>query len=144
MAPETVVTVEHNKPSPQAPPQQDGGGLDWLKINVAYFKTPPGILKIIQLVIRVCIPVYDIRRAVASAASAALRPGLRTTLHICTFVRRRRSVGSALRRLCAGCGARRGAGLGNRLRPLTKNAEVAPRDILPHIRPLSFCLNNVM
>ncbi|XP_034840264.1 CKLF-like MARVEL transmembrane domain-containing protein 4 [Maniola hyperantus] len=53
MAPETVVTVDHNKPAPQqAPPQQQqSGALDWIKINVEYFKTPPGILKIIQLVL---------------------------------------------------------------------------------------------
>lgn len=49
MAPETVVTVDHNKPN-APPPQQQGGALDWLKINVDYFKTPPGILKIIQLI----------------------------------------------------------------------------------------------
>lgn len=52
MAPETVV-VDHNKSSPQqAPPQQpqQGGALDWIKINIDYFKTPPGLLKIIQLV----------------------------------------------------------------------------------------------
>lgn len=48
MAPETVVTVDHNKPAAAPPPQ--GGALDWIKINVDYFKTPPGLLKIIQLV----------------------------------------------------------------------------------------------
>ncbi|XP_072943360.1 CKLF-like MARVEL transmembrane domain-containing protein 4 isoform X2 [Epargyreus clarus] len=52
MAPETVVTVDHNKPTQQqAPPQQQGGALDWIKINVEYFKTPPGMLKIVQLVL---------------------------------------------------------------------------------------------
>ncbi|XP_049867340.1 CKLF-like MARVEL transmembrane domain-containing protein 4 [Pectinophora gossypiella] len=52
MAPETVV-VDHNKPAPQQapPPQQQGGALDWLKINVDYFKSPPGILKIVELVL---------------------------------------------------------------------------------------------
>lgn len=51
MAPETVVTVEHNKPAgPQQPPPQQQGALDWIKINIDYFKTPPGLLKIIQLV----------------------------------------------------------------------------------------------
>lgn len=51
MAPETVVTVEHGKPNQaQAPPQQQQGALDWIKINLDYFKTPPGLLKIIQLV----------------------------------------------------------------------------------------------
>ncbi|XP_073944046.1 CKLF-like MARVEL transmembrane domain-containing protein 4 [Choristoneura fumiferana] len=50
MAPETVVTVDHNKPTPQAPPPQDKP-LDWIKINIEYFKTPPGILKIAQLVL---------------------------------------------------------------------------------------------
>ncbi|CAH2259211.1 CKLF-like MARVEL transmembrane domain-containing protein 4 [Pararge aegeria] len=53
MAPETVVTVDHNKPASQqaAPQQQQGGALDWIKINVEYFKSPPGILKIVQLVL---------------------------------------------------------------------------------------------
>ncbi|XP_050344871.1 uncharacterized protein LOC126769927 isoform X1 [Nymphalis io] len=53
MAPESVVTVDNIKPTQQqAPPQQQqGGALDWIKINVNYFKTPPGILKIIQLVL---------------------------------------------------------------------------------------------
>ncbi|CAH1646101.1 unnamed protein product [Spodoptera littoralis] len=50
MAPETVVTTEHNKPA-AASPQQQGGALDWLKFDVNYFKTPPGLLKIIQLVL---------------------------------------------------------------------------------------------
>ncbi|XP_004924860.1 uncharacterized protein LOC101742095 [Bombyx mori] len=49
MAPETVVTVDHNKPAAAPPPQ--GGALDWIKINVDYFKTPPGLLKIIQLIL---------------------------------------------------------------------------------------------
>lgn len=50
MAPETVVPVDHNKPaSTQAPPQQ-GGNLDWITINTVYFKTPPGLLKIVELV----------------------------------------------------------------------------------------------
>ncbi|KAF9802408.1 hypothetical protein SFRURICE_009090 [Spodoptera frugiperda] len=48
MAPETVVTTEHNKPA-AASPQQQGGALDWLKLDINYFKTPPGLLKIIQL-----------------------------------------------------------------------------------------------
>ncbi|XP_013186639.1 CKLF-like MARVEL transmembrane domain-containing protein 4 [Amyelois transitella] len=52
MAPETVVTVDHNKPN--APPpqqQQQGGALEWIKINIDYFKTPPGILKVIELIL---------------------------------------------------------------------------------------------
>lgn len=48
MAPETVVTVDHNKPA-QAPPPQ-GGNLDWIKINTEYFKSPPGLLKVVELV----------------------------------------------------------------------------------------------
>lgn len=51
MAPETVVNVDNNRPQqPPPPPQQEGGALDWLKINIEYFKSPPGILKIIELV----------------------------------------------------------------------------------------------
>lgn len=51
MAPETVVTVEHKTSPQQGPPPQQGGALDWLKFNIDYFKTPPGILKIIELVL---------------------------------------------------------------------------------------------
>lgn len=52
MAPETVVTVDHNKPNapPQQQQQQQGNALDWLKFNIDYFKTPPGLLKIVELV----------------------------------------------------------------------------------------------
>nr|XP_021181242.1 protein MAL2 [Helicoverpa armigera] len=50
MAPETVVTTEHNKPTAPSS-QQQGGALDWIKIDINYFKTPPGLLKIIQLVL---------------------------------------------------------------------------------------------
>lgn len=53
MAPETVVTVDgNNKPSNQAasPQQQQGGALDWIKIDVEYFKSTPGLLKVIELV----------------------------------------------------------------------------------------------
>lgn len=49
MAPETVVTSEHNKPTGPSN-QQQGNTLDWLKFDVNYFKTPPGLLKIVQLV----------------------------------------------------------------------------------------------
>lgn len=54
MAPETVVTVDLNKQTQQqAPPpqQQQGGALDWIKINIDYFKSPPGILKVVQLIL---------------------------------------------------------------------------------------------
>lgn len=54
MAPETVVTTEPNKPQ-GPPPQQQGGKIDWIKIDVNYFKTPLGLLKIVQLVSIVCI-----------------------------------------------------------------------------------------
>lgn len=50
MAPETVVTVDSNRPQQPPPQQQEGGALGWLKINIEYFKSPPGILKIIELV----------------------------------------------------------------------------------------------
>lgn len=50
MAPETVVTVDHNKPNAPPQQQQQGGALDWIKINKDYFKTPPGILKVVELV----------------------------------------------------------------------------------------------
>jgi len=49
---ETVVTVDPNRlpqaqPKPAAAPQ---GSLSWIKFNIGYFQTIPGILKIIQLV----------------------------------------------------------------------------------------------
>ncbi|XP_045519665.1 uncharacterized protein LOC123711224 [Pieris brassicae] len=54
MAPETVVTVDgSNKPANQAasPQQQQGGALDWIKIDVEYFKSTPGLLKVIELIV---------------------------------------------------------------------------------------------
>lgn len=48
MAPETVVTVDSNKASPQ---QGQQGQLEWIKININYFKTLPGILKLAELVL---------------------------------------------------------------------------------------------
>lgn len=51
MAPETVVTTEHNKPTTPPSHQQQGGALGWIKIDINYFRTPPGLLKIIQLVL---------------------------------------------------------------------------------------------
>jgi len=52
MMSETVVTVDPNRlpqaqPKPAAAPQ---GSLSWIKFNIGYFQTIPGILKIIQLV----------------------------------------------------------------------------------------------
>ncbi|KAF4533118.1 hypothetical protein B566_EDAN003839 [Ephemera danica] len=51
--PPTQVTVT-NASSPQQPtvksdPGQTPGGLSWLKINVAYFKSIPGILKLVEV-----------------------------------------------------------------------------------------------
>ncbi|XP_028161973.1 CKLF-like MARVEL transmembrane domain-containing protein 4 [Ostrinia nubilalis] len=53
MAPETVVTVDHNKPNapPQQQQQQQGNALEWLKFNIDYFKTPPGLLKVVELIL---------------------------------------------------------------------------------------------
>ncbi|XP_038215216.1 uncharacterized protein LOC119834788 [Zerene cesonia] len=53
MAPETVVTVDHNKSTSQqaSPQQQQSGPLDWIKIDVEYFRSTPGILKVIELII---------------------------------------------------------------------------------------------
>lgn len=52
MAPETVVTVDHNKATtpPQQQPQQQGA-LEWIKFNIDYFKTPPGLLKVVELIL---------------------------------------------------------------------------------------------
>lgn len=49
---ETVVTVDPNR-QPQAQPKpaaQPQGSLSWVKFNIGYFQTIPGILKLIQLV----------------------------------------------------------------------------------------------
>ncbi|XP_041977208.1 CKLF-like MARVEL transmembrane domain-containing protein 4 [Aricia agestis] len=50
MAPETVVTVDHNNQQ-APPPQQQGGALAWIKFNVEYFMTQPGLLKVVQLIL---------------------------------------------------------------------------------------------
>jgi len=53
MMSETVVTVDPNR-QPQGQPkpaaQAQGGSLSWVKCNVGYFQTIPGILKLIQLI----------------------------------------------------------------------------------------------
>lgn len=54
MAPETVVTTDHNKPTAPSS-QQQGGTLDWIKIDIDYFKTTPGLLKVVQLVSSIVI-----------------------------------------------------------------------------------------
>lgn len=49
---ETVVTVDPNR-QPQAQPKpaaQPQGALSWVKFNIGYFQTIPGILKLVQLV----------------------------------------------------------------------------------------------
>lgn len=54
MMTETVVTVQeaphNNAAKPAADNQTTGGGLSWLRINVDYWRTLPGMLKIAQLV----------------------------------------------------------------------------------------------
>lgn len=48
MAPETVVTIDNNQPGNKAAePEQP---LSWLRLNIDYFKTVPGILKLVELV----------------------------------------------------------------------------------------------
>ncbi|XP_067013448.1 plasmolipin [Anabrus simplex] len=56
MMTETTVTVTSNDAPPSSQPAvktdsgyQGQGALSWLKINIAYFKSIPGIIKIIQL-----------------------------------------------------------------------------------------------
>lgn len=57
MMSETVVTIDPNRNAQQQPQQQQpkpatapGGALSWIKFNVGYFQTIPGILKLVQLV----------------------------------------------------------------------------------------------
>ncbi|XP_017478596.1 PREDICTED: CKLF-like MARVEL transmembrane domain-containing protein 4 [Rhagoletis zephyria] len=47
---ETVVTVERNTTTQTTAPS-GGGGLSALKINIGYFTTVPGILKLVQFVL---------------------------------------------------------------------------------------------
>ncbi|XP_077290525.1 plasmolipin-like [Arctopsyche grandis] len=47
MAPETVVTVENNQQANKAPEGEHA--LSWLKPNIEYFKTLPGIIKLVEL-----------------------------------------------------------------------------------------------
>lgn len=50
MMTETVVTVAP-QPAPQpAEPPKNPNNLGWLKINISYFATIPGILKLVQVV----------------------------------------------------------------------------------------------
>jgi hypothetical protein len=48
MMSEVVVTVEPNRPQQ---PKPSNTKLNWLQINIVYFKSIPGILKLIQLII---------------------------------------------------------------------------------------------
>lgn len=51
MMTETVVNVQDAPNSNAANKQQsDRHGLDWIKINLDYFKTLPGIIKLLELV----------------------------------------------------------------------------------------------
>ncbi|CAD7089936.1 unnamed protein product [Hermetia illucens] len=53
MMTETVVTVDPNRnpnPNPGQQPKPAGGALSWLKFNIDYFTTIPGILKAVELV----------------------------------------------------------------------------------------------
>ncbi|KPJ15065.1 hypothetical protein RR48_09092 [Papilio machaon] len=76
MAPETVVTVDPNKPSPQQapPPQQQGGPLDWIKINLDYFKAPPGLLKIVQLILNHAERLYYSYKPITESFEYQLKP----------------------------------------------------------------------
>ncbi|XP_022916069.1 CKLF-like MARVEL transmembrane domain-containing protein 4 isoform X2 [Onthophagus taurus] len=47
---ETVVTVE-NAPNNNTAKPNEGNGLSFIKLNVEYFKTLPGIIKIIELIL---------------------------------------------------------------------------------------------
>lgn len=53
MMTETVVTVQeapHNNAAKPNGDSQAAGSLSWLRINVDYWKSIPGIIKIVQLV----------------------------------------------------------------------------------------------
>lgn len=49
MMTETVVTVQH-QPTNGAARAPQSEGLAWIQFNTDYFKTIPGILKLVQLV----------------------------------------------------------------------------------------------
>lgn len=54
MMTETVVTVQeaprNNAANKQQQQDQNQGSLSWLRINLEYYKTIPGIIKLVQLV----------------------------------------------------------------------------------------------
>lgn len=54
MMSETVVTIDPNRNAQQQqqpkPATAPGNALSWIKFNVGYFQTIPGILKLVQLV----------------------------------------------------------------------------------------------
>lgn len=53
MMTETVVNVQeapNNNAAPNKPPGGNDQPLSWIKINVDYFKTTPGLLKIAEFV----------------------------------------------------------------------------------------------
>ena len=57
MTSETVTVVNVPQQHSQQPPNQTSGpkvdnNLSWITFNVSYFKTVPGILKLVQLVIK--------------------------------------------------------------------------------------------
>lgn len=47
---ETVVTVERTTTTQTTAPAGGGGGLGSLRINIGYFQTVPGIIKLVQFV----------------------------------------------------------------------------------------------
>lgn len=52
MMTETTITVSPTEGAPhvKSDPGQGQGSLGWLRLNVDYFKTLPGILKLLQVV----------------------------------------------------------------------------------------------
>lgn len=52
MMTETVVNVEGAPNNNAANKPSSGGQLSWLRINIEYFKTAPGLVKIAQIVSR--------------------------------------------------------------------------------------------
>lgn len=47
---ETVITVERTQTTQTTAPGGTGGGLTALRINIGYFQTVPGIIKLVQFV----------------------------------------------------------------------------------------------
>lgn len=50
MMSETVVTVDPNRNGPAQPKPASDNPIGWIRFNISYYRTIPGIIKLVQLV----------------------------------------------------------------------------------------------